>query len=231
MKKIKLFCLPYAGGSATIYLKWRQYLNDNIEIYPVELPGRGARFNEKPYTNVKDMIEDISITIMNEINDCEFMIFGHSMGAILAYELIHKFNIMGIHKPKHAFFSGRGAPHLPVLKEDAYLLPEDEFTKKVFSLGGMPRLLLEQKEILNIFIKILKADYEAIEKYEYSNRDYKFEFPISVLNGVDDLLTQNCISQWDIHTMKECDIYNFKGGHFFINDYIKEITEIILSKI
>lgn len=231
MKKVKLFCIPYAGGSSSIYLSWKKYFKEEIEIYPVELAGRGKRFDEKPYTNMEDILNDIYNSIKDDINDGEYMIFGHSMGALLAYELIHMINENGDNKPKHAFFSGKGAQHIPVLKESIYKLSDHEFMKKVYSLGGTSKELLDTKELLEIFIGVLKADYEAIDKYEYHDRRYKFEFPISILNGIEDKLTKDCISEWSIHTEKECNIYNFPGGHFFINNNIKEISEIIKSKI
>ena len=231
MKKVKLFCIPYAGGSASIYLRWKKYFKEQVEIYPIELAGRGKRFDERPYTNVEEILNDIYASIKDKINDGQYMIFGHSMGAILAYELIHLINSKGDRKPQHVFFSGKGAPHIQAFKESIYTLPDDEFMKKIYSLGGTSKKLLEEKELFKIFITILKADYEAIEKYEYRDRSYKFEFPISILNGIEDKLTKGCIYQWRIHTEKECDVYDFPGGHFFVNDNIKEISEIIQSKI
>lgn len=228
--KIKLFCIPFAGGSASIYYKWRKYFEDRIEIYPIELAGRGTRFNEKAFTNIPDIVSDIYNSIKHEINEGPYMIFGHSMGALISYELIHMIIKNGHSEPIHAFFSGKGAPHLKGFKDKVHKLSDDEFIKEVYSLGGTPKELLEEKEILKIFLGILRADYEAIETYKYFNRSEKFRFSITVFNGIEDKLTQDNITQWSCHTQKKCDIYNFHGGHFFINDNIKEMREIIESR-
>lgn len=227
MKKLKLFCIPYAGGSASIYHKWKKYFEDYVDIYPIELAGRGRRFGETPYSDLNDIVDDAYDNIKYMINDGPYMILGHSMGALIAFELIYKIKEKGDNVPIHTYFSGKGAPQINSYEDRICHLPDKEFMEEVFSLGGTPKELLQEKELLELFTRILRADYEAIENYKYIDRLDKFEFPISIFNGRDDKLTRKKIVNWNIHTKKECRIYNFEGGHFFINDKIKELSDII----
>lgn len=90
MTKIKLFCLPYAGGSSVIFNSWKQYIDPSIELVPIELAGRGKRINEPLYNGVNDAVEDVFGLIKNKITDTPYALFGHSMGGMISYELAQK---------------------------------------------------------------------------------------------------------------------------------------------
>jgi surfactin synthase thioesterase subunit len=109
MKTI-LFCIPYAGGSATVYMQWKQLLGNHIEIYPVELAGRGARYDEPHDPNFTSMMNDLVTQIKPYAENNTYAIFGHSMGAVLAYELYYMLAEEGFPLPVHLFLSGRPAP-------------------------------------------------------------------------------------------------------------------------
>ena len=111
MKSIKLFCIPYSGGSADIYYKWKKELDSSIELCPIEIAGRGRRMNEPFYETVAEAAEDISSRILTQIDDdTQYAIFGHSMGALLAYETYFSLMEKCSKEPEHIFFSGRKAP-------------------------------------------------------------------------------------------------------------------------
>lgn len=227
MSKVRIFCIPYAGGSASIYNKWKKYVGSDFELIPIELSGRGSRFNERLYTTINDIVNDIYNNIKSLIDDGMYMIFGHSMGALITYELICKIIEEGDNQPIHAFFSGKVAPHIKGDNNNYHKQSDDKLIEEVFSLGGTPQELLAQRDLLEMFLPIIRADYQAVETYEYNGEKQRFDFPITVFNGVNDKLTKNNIEEWSIYTTKEFKIYNFNGGHFFINDNIKEICKII----
>lgn len=228
MERIKLFCLPYAGGSATIFKKWNQNLNKQIELIPLELAGRGARIQEPFYETVFDSVNDIYNKICDRINDSPYAFYGHSMGSVILYELCHLIMEKGSKEPIHVFVSGRNPPHINMDKEKLHRLPNENFKERILDLGGTPKTLFDNKELSKIFVPILKADYKMIEEYEYIERNRIFKCGITVFNGKADTdIVYGNLLEWKKYTMSSCRIFEFEGGHFFINNYSKEITDII----
>lgn len=223
---MKLFCLPYAGGSSAMYYKWNKYLDKNIKLYAVELRGRGSRINELLYNNIEEAVDDIFNYIKGEIEE-EYAIFGHSMGSILAYELYYKILDEKLDKPKHIFFSGQKSPNIARDDEKLSELGDEEFIDKVISLGGTPKEIIKDVDILNLFIPILKSDFKLLEKYHYIQGRNKIGCDVSILNGKKDDIKFNEIIEWQNQVSKECKIYEFNDGHFFINNEIETITDII----
>ncbi len=227
MKKIKLFCLPYAGGSANVYVNWRRNLANNIELCPVELAGRGRRYDDSFYEDIDAAVEDIYKTLETQILNTKFALYGHSMGSILAFELSHRLQErLGV-LPKHIFFSGHSAPDVPSRDKKMHLLPDEKFKHELLSLGGTPKEILEEEELLELFLPMLRADFKIIENYLYKDRKSKLNCDITVLNGKQDDLTLKEITEWRKHTDKHCKIIMFSGGHFFINDNGEDIVKII----
>jgi len=222
-----LFCLPYAGGSGSIYHRWRNYLDSSINLYPIELKGRGRRFNEPFYESFEDAIEDIFNVIKDKVCDDEYVIYGHSMGSLLAYELYYKICNMGFRKPKHMFFSGHKAPNLKRNKENIHTLSDCDFMKKIIELGGTPEEILNNNELLEIFTPILKNDFKILEKYHYTEKVNKIECNLSVFSGEQDSITLKELAEWNRHGSGESTIYIFEGNHFFINNNAENVTNII----
>jgi medium-chain acyl-[acyl-carrier-protein] hydrolase len=232
VRKVKLLCLPHAGGSAAMYYRWKKYLDSNIEVTPVELAGRGRRISESLYDSMLNAVDDIYNIIQPIIRECDYAFYGHSMGTILAFELCRKIMDTNERQPLHLFVSGRYPPSIS--RKEKYLsrLPDNLFLEEVCKLGGTSVELVENKELCDIFIPILKADYKIIEEYEYIDSDKKFNYGITVFNGKGDSeVSYNEVMEWGKHTLLQSPIYEFEGNHFFINDYIAEIAEIINSTI
>lgn len=227
---MKLFCLPYAGGSGIIYRKWKKVVRGNIEVRPIELKGRGSRYIEGFYNDLHEAVEDIYFQIKDEINDGDFGIFGHSMGSILAYELYYKILKEGKPKARHIFFSAHRAPGFN--KEDKmHTLPDEEFMEKVIGLGGTPKEVIENKELLEFVQPILRNDFRILEEYTYKEKEELIESEVSVLIGEKDEITLEEAKEWNKLAAKEICIYTFEGDHFFINNEYKKIIDIIESKI
>lgn len=221
-----LFCLPYAGGSEAIYHKWEHYLNQSINLCPITLKGRGKRFNEPFYNCLEEAIDDIFDNIKAKLEVNEYAIFGHSMGSLLAYELYYKINELGFKKPNHIFFSGYRTPRTKK-KEFIYSLPNNEFKRKIVELGGTPEELVNNDDLFDLFIPLLKSDFKMVETYEYQEREEKISCDISVFNGISDTIPLENLIDWKNYTNKSCQLYNFDGNHFFINSNAVEITSLI----
>lgn len=224
-----LFCLPYAGGSSAIYYKWRSYLSSSINMIPVELKGRGRRFNEEFYESIEEAVEDVFLYIKNKVCDDEYVIFGHSMGSLLSYELYHKISESGLKMPRHLFLSGYKAPSCPKDEAITHTLPDRDFVKKIMDFGGTPEELIKNNELFQLFLPIIRNDFKIIELYNHKSRQNKIECDVSILYGNQDSIKLEDISDWKNHVGNGFKIYNFNGNHFFINGNTKEITEIINS--
>ncbi len=225
------FCLPYAGGSEAIYYKWTKYLNPSIELSPIELKGRGKRYNEIFYETIDEAVEDILKNIKYRIIDNDYAIYGHSMGSLLAYELYYKIKKQKLRKPIHIFFSGYKAPNIIRKKENIYTLPDYDFIKKVIELGGTPEELSNNEELLDIFIPIIRNDFKILENYNYEKKEDKIECDVSILNGKQDSINLEEILAWEKHVGKGFKVYSFEGDHFFINNNAKNINSIINSTL
>ncbi|MED4400359.1 thioesterase II family protein [Metabacillus fastidiosus] len=223
---MNLFCLPYAGGSEAIYFKWNQYLSRSINLCPIPLKGRGKRFNEPLYENIEEAVDDIFNTIQDKIDENEYALYGHSMGSLLVYELYYKIKEMGFKLPNHLFFSGYRSPGSRK-KEIIYNLPDNDFKKKIIQLGGTPEELVNNKELFEVFLPVLKSDFKMVETYKYKERTDKIACDISVLNGNGDSISFENLLDWKNYTNQSFQLYHFDGNHFFINNNIENITSLI----
>lgn len=227
MRKCKLFCLPYAGGSSSIYYKWEKYLSDKIVLEPLEFPGHGEKIEQECLRSIEDIAEVLfkEISCENQLAD-DYAFFGHSMGTMVITELMKLIKLHGLNEPVHIFMSGRFPPHM-LEKEEIHILPDDQFLEKIVEMGGIPQTIAQQKEILEFFLEPLKADYESVEKYRY-NRIGKWSCPISVLLGeLDQEVNDYDYMQWKDYSAVDCKFYKFNAGHFFINEFTCEIVKLI----
>lgn len=229
LKRIKLFCLPYAGGSSNIYSRWGKGLNNAIDIAPVEFAGRGRRYADCLYDSLEQAVDDVYKTVCAGMGDfsSDYAVFGHSLGGLIAYELLHKIKQEGKPRPVHAFFSGAKAPHFDKGIEKVYNLPEDKFKDRVSELGGTPKEVLENDELLELFLPILRADFKINETYEYTEKQDKLDCDITILSGKKDNLKLNEIVEWRKHTLGKCNIFMLEGDHFFINTNWEDVIKII----
>jgi surfactin synthase thioesterase subunit len=230
MRKIKLICIPYAGGSAQVYKNWNKYLDSTIEIIPIELAGRGKRFLELRYENMEKAVDDVYKMVKPLIQNTEYAVFGHSMGSILTYELLHRIKNDNLCKPMHAFFSGTNPPYAKKITSNIHDAPLDIFVNEIEKLGGTPKTILENKDFLDVFIPILRADYKIIETYNCMNQNSKFDFDISVLNGNKDRdIEDKNLQLWQTCTLGTCRNYKFEGGHFFIQERTEEVVKLVYN--
>ena len=220
MRKIRLFCFPYAGGSASVYSHWENFLSSVIRLQPVELAGRGRRIHEPFYASMADATEDVLRQIKNQLFDLPFAFYGHSIGGAIAYQVALKLREIKYPQPLHIFFSGRGAPHIRRKDKPPYhTLPENEFREKIMDLGGTPEELFLHPELLEILLPLLRADFRIswLFTHEFVQLD-PLDCDISVLTGKEEDLKTEQIDEWCLHTNGKCNINYFEGGHFFINN-------------
>jgi medium-chain acyl-[acyl-carrier-protein] hydrolase len=228
LKKAKVFFLPYAGGSARVYLSWKKFFNNSIDLIPIELAGRGRRIHEPLFESMEEAVNDAFKQIHEELNDAPYVIYGHSMGTIIAYELARKISMHGLPEPAHMFFSGRYPPYVQTPKEQLHQLADQLFIDRIMEYEGANKEAFQIKELLDMIMPILRSDYMIVETYEHSEDILILNCDISVLNGKQDAYIQNkSVERWSECTNKICTFYEFEGGHFFINQHKEEIANII----
>ena len=233
MVTVKLFCFPHAGGSASIYLKWNNVIGDNLklEIIPLEYKGHGVRMDEDFYVDFNEMAEDMLRYTLNKLSPDEpFMLFGHSMGAYVAFKIANLLEEKDIFA-SHLFLSGRATPCFwTEQKKKISGLPDDEFMKEIISYGGIEREYHDCPEILDFLLEILRNDFRIIETIDNNSVFLPVKSNISIMNGYDDgEITQERVAEWEKYTDGNCKIKFYEGGHFYLNDNLNEICNYILQ--
>lgn len=228
---LRLFCFPYAGGSATIFRKWSDNLPENIEICAIQLPGRGSRMREKPHTQINDLINDLHSAIASTLAEKPFVFLGHSMGALLAFELCHLLE----KQPEHLIVSGHRAPQEPATYTPIYKLSDQEFLEELKDLGGMQKQILDNKELMDMLIPILRADFSVCDTYQYRNRT-RLDCNITAMGGIQDSrTTKENLALWKKQTTNLFSLSMLPGEHFFIhsheNLYFEVVNRILYSLI
>ncbi len=227
IQKIKLFCLPYAGGAASMYDQWSTKLSRKIELCPINLAGRGNRFTDKPYANLEEAVNDIYNMIKHDISASKYAIFGHSMGALLAYELIQKIQNNNEDGPVHVFFSGRKPVHIPKTEKFYRDMDDQEFQDAVLSLGITPPQIFKNLELKEIFIPLLRSDFIIAETFVDRPEIIPLQCNITALIGQEEAITMEEAEQWEYHTEEKCTVHYIEGGHFFLLDQQQEVINII----
>ena len=213
--RVRLFCFPYAGGAATIYRTWQSALPSGVEVVPVQLPGRGRRLNESAYTSADELVRAAASALLPYF-DMPFVLFGHSMGATVSFELAcHLRRERGL-LPQQLLVSGRRAPHVPGTNPYTYNLPEPEFIKALRDLNGTPKEVTEQPELMALMLPLLRADFALSETYKY-REVAPLECPLSVYGGTRDAdVTRAQLEAWRELTTGPFSLRLFPGDHFFL---------------
>ncbi len=153
---MKLFCLPYAGGSESAFYSWKGHMQPDIEICPIQLKGRGRRFNEPCYESLEEAVQDIFEQVQAERKGDDYALFGHSMGSLLAYELYYQMSGAGAEKPVH-IFSRAIKRQTGSERKKLHTLPNPIFKKKIVELGEHLRSSSIMKSYLNCLSPFSKA--------------------------------------------------------------------------
>lgn len=212
---IRLFCFPYAGGSATIFRLWPEEISEKISVCAIELPGRGSRFSDPPVTQLTEVVSAVS-NALKPLLDRPYILFGHSLGALLAYEVARSLQQAGHAEPAHLVISGRNAPHVPVSVPPIHDLPEAEFIAAIRRYNGTPEAVLANPELLDLFLPVLRADFTILDTYQYRKMP-QLNCPIRVYGGTADTHTKpEGLADWQQQTRGLFSQKQFSGDHFFL---------------
>ncbi len=213
---IRLFCFPYAGGSAVVFRSWPEALPANVEVVAVQPPGRGARIMEAPFTSLPPLVEAVAEAVRPQL-DKPFAFFGHSLGALLSFELTRRLRALGAPQPARLFVSGTGAPQLGQANQPIHALPDSELMEALRNLNGTPAEVLDNAELMQLLLPLLRADFEVYESYAYASEP-PLACPITAFGGLQDQqVSGERLEAWREQTSAGFVLRMLPGDHFFIH--------------
>ncbi len=228
-QKINLFCIPFAGGSSYAFRNLGRYVADFVNIVAIDLPGHGRKMRSPLLTNIHEMTDFIFNEIKNDL-DKPYAVYGHSMGALLAYLLSLKAAEKNMPEPLCLFVSGHYSPTVPPKQKTLHLLPQEAFIGKVTEYGGIPAEVLREKDLMDLFVPIMRADFQSVAEYVYEQTE-PLDIPITVMIGSNDTTSYDEAMRWQEVTSRKISLRQFPGGHFFIFEYVPEMCRVMSRNI
>lgn len=220
--RLRLLCVPYAGGGTSVFAGWASRLPDDVEVSAVRLPGRESRLLQRPYRSLDDLLPDLAEAVVDYCRE-PFMLFGHSMGALIAYELARWLRTDGSPGPEHLMVSARRAPHLAHNRPAIHDLPDDALVERLRHFGGVPEQLLANPAAMRLVIPVLRADVQLNDAYTFQPGP-PLECPITAFGGQADTHVDHAgLAAWAELTRGEFALSTFPGGHFFIHSARAEL--------
>ena len=224
--QLRLFCFPYAGGGASAYRKWASLLPPCVQLLAAQMPGREERFVEPPLRDLDSVLRHL-VSAIEPLLDRPFVFFGHSLGALVAFELTRSLRSLGRPMPAHLFVSGRRAPSIPIGRRAFHDLPDDELIEELRQLNGASEALLQNDELMALVLPTLRADFAIHDTYVY-RQQAALDVPFTVFGGLDDIATTtDNLSAWETLTARGASLSLFRGGHFFIEEVRGEVLSAI----
>ena len=225
MTRLTLHCFPYAGGNSWSYRPLASHCLPDLAVAGIELPGRGRRSREPFCATLEAMADDCFAQLRPDIGKYRYAFFGHSMGALLAYLCALRIQRADLPLPEALILSGQAAPNTRI-KTARHRLPSTEFIAMLHDLGGCPPEILQEKELIEYFEPILRADFQAVETWE-SHCEEALPVPILALQGNQDESTLERTESWSQATCGKFSSCTFDGDHFFIQKHWPEIASTI----
>ncbi len=226
----RLFCLPYAGGGASIFRGWRRAAPIGIDLCPLQLPGREMRIREAPLRRVEPLVDALAEELRPHLA-VPYALFGHSMGALVAFELTHRLAGLALPPPVRLFVSGARPPHLMSGRPSVFQLPDAEFRAALRDLDGTPEAILADDELMDLLLPTLRADFELCETYRYQDRGL-LPCPITALGGSrDPQVSQEDLDAWALLTGAGFESALLAGDHFFLIAQSSEVLRRVVARL
>lgn len=223
--KVRLFCFPYAGGSASIFRRWPEFLPDDIELLALQPPGREERFSEPLIDRLYDMV-NAYVTAMSAFLDRRFFLFGHSIGARIAYEVAKNLG-HARRRPLGLIVSAARAPHLPK-DNPVYHLPDALLIQKIREMKGTPEEILCNNELMQLLLPKLRADYTMADTAPLETGNVRLPCPLIALGGLHDTsVSIDQLAQWKKYTTGKFAMRLFDGDHFYIHSSGKSLSQVV----
>lgn len=222
--RLRLVCFPYAGGAASAYRTWAAAMPSTVELWAVQLPGREERRPETPLVRLAPMVAE-SYSALAPVLEPPFAFFGHSMGALIAFELARRL------PPVKLFLSGCRGPHLPV-RHSLHTLSQPQLLADLRRLGGTHDAVLNDVDLMQALLPAIYADLEASETYVYEENGPRLRCPITALGGSQDpLASEHDLAAWSAETAGEFRLKMFSGGHFYFRNDPEALLRFVSGEL
>jgi medium-chain acyl-[acyl-carrier-protein] hydrolase len=215
--RMRLFCFPYAGGGAASYRDWGALLPHDVEVVPLQLPGRETRLLETPFTDMGELTKAL-VDAVTPVLDTPFCFFGHSMGAVVSFEVARELRRLGMRGPSSLFVSAGHAPHIPDPDPPVHELPDGAMVAELHArYDGIPSEVLSNKELLELILPGLRGDMTLIETYSFVEEE-PLDVPIVCFGGAGDhRISREQLEGWARLTRGEFVFRQLPGDHFFLH--------------
>ncbi|MET8007488.1 thioesterase II family protein [Nonomuraea glycinis] len=232
---LPLYCLPHAGGAASAFRQWQRKL-PGVAVQPVQLPGRESRHRQPPYRLMEPLVSDLADAVLADVAlsaaGHRYALYGHSLGGLVAFELVREVRRRGGPEPVHLFVSGSDAPHITY--EDGPPvsgMTRGEVVGLLRKLGGTPEWLLADQGALEMILPAVQADFTVKETYRYTPEP-PLAVPISVLpSGSDPRVAPEKVAAWREQTAREFALHPFDGGHFAVFEQADRTRAIVAEAL
>ena len=226
----RLICFPAAGGTASLFHAWGQSLPDTIEVCAVEFPGHGLRLREPTLASVAALVEGAARGLSPYL-DRPFALFGHSMGALVAFELARWLRRHGQPAPFALFVSGSAAPHTPRRQEVLHDLPDAELIRALERLDGTPREVLYDEDLMELLLPVIRADLRLFETHRHA-AEPPLGCPITAFGGATDrVVSPAALGAWREQTSARFALHMLPGDHFFLNTARGPLLTLLLREL
>jgi medium-chain acyl-[acyl-carrier-protein] hydrolase len=227
---LRLYCFPYAGGGVPAFRAWPDGLPPTVEVRVAQLPGRGARIRETPFARLGPLVAALAAALRPTL-DRPFAFFGHSLGALVGFELARALRRQGGPQPARLFVSGHAAPHLPQSGPAIHALPDAAFRDELRRLDGTPVEILDNQEVMQLLLPALRADFAASEAYAYT-AEPPLECPIAAFGGAEDeRVSRPALEAWRKQTRAAFSLKMFPGGHFFLHSARQAVLRALREEL
>lgn len=229
-RKLRLFCFPYGGAGGSIYQSWFPLVPPDIEICPVQFPGRETRYREPLLTRIEALVEELAQGFQTP-PEGPFAFFGHSIGALVAFELARELRRMRAPGPFLLALSGYPAPHLARERPKVSHLPKQELFEALLADFDVSDEVRAYPELLDLVLPALRADFEAVEAYVY-RQEPPLDSPIVVFGGSEDREARAAqLREWAEHSRSFFRMHLFQGGHFFLNTSREVVVATLVAAL
>lgn len=226
--RLRLIFFPHAGGGASAFTQWSQILAPYIDCYAIQLPGRETRFREPLFQEIRPLINTLTEQL-DSILDDPFIFWGHSMGALLSFEVARQLQKQGLPTPQQLIVSGYNAPHIPYDDPHIHHLSQADFIAALQTLNGTSPEVFQNHELRNLVLPIIRADFKLVETYAYQEGT-PLKCPITVLDGIDDEKTNETdLQAWQKQTTLPLQKFTFSGDHFFLYDHSSQLIQQLIK--
>jgi surfactin synthase thioesterase subunit len=224
---IRLYCFPHSGGSVGEFVRWADDL-PNVEVLGIQLPGRGGRHREAPFTRMDPLVAAIVEAVAFR---GPFAFFGHSLGTLVAYEVARTLRAAGLRQPDWLFVSAYQAPHVPRTDPPIHHLPDDELIAWIHQeYGSLPANISDDAELVRLVLPSHRADFEIVETYKHTSGE-PLDCPITVIGGTEDEVSERELAAWGQHTIGPTHLHWLPGDHFYLRQQRDRLLRIVTDSL